>query len=142
VGGWADALITVAGPRDIMRARLDAFHAGGGEGKPALLQVPLSMAATDDESARIARAHWQQAALPPALLADIQSPKGIEEAAARIPPDAILRSVRASADVERQLAWLHEDLAMGFTRIYLHNVNPNHQRFFEAFAGRLDALTQ
>jgi probable non-F420 flavinoid oxidoreductase len=142
VGSWADALITVPGSRDAMRALRDAFRAGGGEGKPMWLQVALSMAATDDESARIACAHWRHAALSPPQLADLETPKRMEDASERIPPDVILRSVRASADVERQLAWLREDLEMGFARIYLHNVNPDHHRFFEAFAGRLDAVAQ
>jgi probable non-F420 flavinoid oxidoreductase len=136
-GSWADALITVPGPRDMMRAVRDAFREGGGHEKPIWLQVALSMAATDEESARIACTHWRHAALPPALLGDLATPGAIEEATERLPPKTILRSIRASADVARQLAWLREDLGMGFTRIYLHNVNPNHQRFFEAFAGRV-----
>jgi probable non-F420 flavinoid oxidoreductase len=137
VGGWADALITVPGPRDMMREVRDAFRGGGGEGKPMWLQVALSIAATDEESERIASTHWRQAALSPPQLADIATPRGMEDAASRIAPDTIRRSVRASADVERQIAWLQEDLEMGFARIYLHNVNPDHRRFFEAFAGRL-----
>ena len=142
MGGWADALITVPGPRDQMRALRDAFRAGGGDGKPLWLQVAISMGSTDDESARLACAHWRQAALAPPQLADIGTFAGMEDATERIPRDVILRSVRASADVKRQLAWLREDLDMGFTRIYIHNVNPNHQRFFEAFAGRLDAVAR
>ena len=139
MGGWADGLVTVPGPRDMMREVHDAFREGGGEGKPVWLQVALSIADTDEESRRLAIEHWPHAALPPQQLADLATPLAMEAAAGRLAPERILRGVRASADVERQLAWLHEDLEMGFTRIYLHNVNPNHHRFFEAFAGRLHA---
>jgi coenzyme F420-dependent glucose-6-phosphate dehydrogenase len=44
VGSWADGLITVAGPRDRMRAVVDAFREGSaGSDKPMFLQVALSV---------------------------------------------------------------------------------------------------
>jgi probable non-F420 flavinoid oxidoreductase len=142
IGGWADALITVSGPRDRMRAIRDAFFAGGGEGKPTWLQVPISFAATDEESRRIACEQWRQAALTPVQLADLDSPQAFDEATRLASDEAILRAVRASCDVERQLAWLHDDAQLGYTRVYVHNVNPNQQRFFEGFAGRLGAAAR
>jgi probable non-F420 flavinoid oxidoreductase len=141
-GEWADALITVPGPRDAMRAIRDAFRRTAGDAKPIWLQVALSIAATNEESVRMACAHWPQAALSPAQLADLDTPRAFDAAVAGASADAILRAVRASADIERQIAWLREDAEMGFSRIFVHNVNPNHQKFFELFAGKVrGALT-
>jgi probable non-F420 flavinoid oxidoreductase len=134
--GWADGVITVNGPRDRMREIVDAFHEGGGDGKPLCLQVALAFEETDAASAQMARSAWRQAALPPAQLADLETPEQFDRAAAGADLDAVLAGVRASADVERQLAWLQEDLAMGFTTIYLHNVNTHHERFFQELAPR------
>jgi coenzyme F420-dependent glucose-6-phosphate dehydrogenase len=138
---WADGLITASGPRHRLRAIVDAFSDAGGAGKPLYLQVALSYAKTDDDSQRLACEHWPQAALPPARLAELETPDDFERAVRTVSPSEVLSAVRASADVERHAAWLREDLDMGFTRIYLHNVNPDHERFFEDFAPRIAALT-
>ena len=42
---------------ETLREVLDAFHEGGGEGKPAYVQIHVSYAATDDE-ARADNAAW------------------------------------------------------------------------------------
>ena len=109
---WADGLITVNGPRDRMRAVVDAFHDGGGGGKPLYLQTAMCLAETDAISEQIARDAWGQAGLSPAQLADLETPEAFERAAAGLPDGRVLRSVRASADVERHVAWLEEDLAL------------------------------
>jgi coenzyme F420-dependent glucose-6-phosphate dehydrogenase len=137
VAPWADGLITVAGPRDDMRRIVDAFRDGGGERAPLALQVPIAYADSDEQSRRIACEHWAQAGLDGRDLADLPDPQAFERAIAHCSPDTILQRVRASADAERQAAWLQEDVAMGFTRIYLHNVNPDQQPFFDGCAQRL-----
>jgi hypothetical protein len=44
----------------------------------------------------------------------------------------VLSKVRASSDIGRHIEWLHEDCALGFARIYLHNVARAYQeRFIE-----------
>jgi probable non-F420 flavinoid oxidoreductase len=133
LGGWADGMITVAGPRDGMRQVLEAFRDGGGETKPVFLQVALSFARTDQESAAAAHDQWRFCALSTQQLEDLRTPEEFDAASAAAPLADVLSKVRASADIERQLAWLQEDAAMGFERIYLHNVARDHQeRFIEA----------
>jgi len=138
MGGWADALITIAGDRDTMRETLDAFREGGGEHKPAFLQVALSFAPTDDEAADAAYDQWRQAALTSEQLADLPTPEAFDEAAESITKDDVVGRIRTSSSIERQLDLLREDAEMGFDRIYLHNVARDHQdRFIEAMAPAL-----
>jgi coenzyme F420-dependent glucose-6-phosphate dehydrogenase len=48
------------------------------------------------------------------------------------------RRLRVSSDVERHVAWLQEDVEMGFSRLYLHNVVRDTQRqFLDACGERL-----
>ncbi|HEX7148753.1 MAG TPA: TIGR03557 family F420-dependent LLM class oxidoreductase, partial [Actinomycetota bacterium] len=47
VGGWADGLVTLNQPHDQLRKLIDAFRAGGGDGKPLYLQAHLSWAADE-----------------------------------------------------------------------------------------------
>jgi coenzyme F420-dependent glucose-6-phosphate dehydrogenase len=137
-GGWADALITVAQTRDAMRAVIEAFREGGGEGKPMFLQVALSHAGSDAEARAVAYDQWRHSVLPPQQLADLATPAAFDCACAAAREEDVAARVRVSADPQRHLAWLHEDAAMGFGRIYLHNVARDHQeRFIDMCAAHL-----
>lgn len=135
---WADALITVAGPRDTMRAIVGAFREHGGERKPIFLQVALSFAPTEEEAAREAYDQWRQSVLTRDQLSDLPTPSDVDRATSRARPEDVVSRVRVSSDFARHEAWLHEDAAMGFDRIYLHNLARAHQeRFIAACAERL-----
>ena len=135
MGEWADALVTVAGPRDQMRDIVAAFGEGGGEGKPMFLQVAVSCAATDEASDRAALEQWRHAALPSTQLADLETPEAFDQAAAEVTLADIRSNVRSSADVRRHIEWLREDAEMGFSRLYLHNVARDHQERFIDLCG-------
>jgi coenzyme F420-dependent glucose-6-phosphate dehydrogenase len=137
LGGWADGLITVAGKRDAMRKIVDAFRETAGPSKPMFLQVALAYGRTDEESERIAHDQWRQSALSPAALAEIATPWAFDEATRDAAIGEVADKVRCSADIERHLAWLEEDIEFGFSRLYLHNVVRDHDRFFEACGERL-----
>lgn len=138
VGSWADGLITVAGPRDTMRAVVDAFRDRAGDGKPMLLQAAVAFARTDEEAALAAHDQWRHCALSTAQLADLPSPQAFDEACAGVELRSVVSKVRVSSDISRHLDWLHQDYDLGFERIYLHNVARNHQeRFIDACAAHV-----
>jgi coenzyme F420-dependent glucose-6-phosphate dehydrogenase len=138
IGRWADAMITVAGPFDEMRAVVDAFRAGGGEHKPAFLQVALSYAPTQEEAVYAAFDQWRQCVLSNHQLADLRTPDELDAATAAAAPSDVLGLVRTSPHIERHLDWLREDARLGFERIYLHNVAREHQDLFiEAIGAEL-----
>ncbi len=134
VGEWADGMVTVAGPRDTMREVVEAFRETGG-GKPMFLQVPLSFARTDEEALAAALDQWRHVVVAQEQLADLASPEAFDRESVDATPADIVTKVRVSSDVERHIAWLHEDAAMGFDRLYVHNVARDHQeRFIDAWA--------
>lgn len=138
VGGWADGLITIAGQAADVRARIEAFRDGGGLGKPVLLQVALAFADTDEHAARAAHDQWRQAALPTTMLADLPTVEAFDQAVHGLTVADIVSRLRVSADIERHIAWLQEDLALGVSQLYLHNVVRNEQRrFLDACGERL-----
>jgi alkanesulfonate monooxygenase SsuD/methylene tetrahydromethanopterin reductase-like flavin-dependent oxidoreductase (luciferase family) len=136
-GGWADGLVTINMERAKMRAIVDAFRRGGGEGKPMYLQVHLSWAATEREARANAFDQWRSNVFPAPLGGDLKLPAQFDAAAEFVRPEDLDPFVRISADVERQLAWLREDLALGFEGVYLHNVGRNQREFVEAFGARV-----
>jgi probable non-F420 flavinoid oxidoreductase len=130
VGAWADGLITVAGPTENMRAVVDAFREGGGASKPMFLQVALSFAPTDEQAMAAAMDQWRHAALPRESLADLATPDAFDAVAAGIRPEQLRTRVRVSSEVNCHVDWLRADRALGFERIYLHNVARDHQEWF------------
>ena len=134
-GTWADALVTIAAPREKMRAIVDAFRDGGGAGKPLFLQVALAYASTESEARDAAFDQWRQAALTRDELSDLATPEDFDRATARVTCEDVVSRLRVSSDIERHAAWLGEDAEMGFDRIYLHNVARDHQERFIAACG-------
>jgi coenzyme F420-dependent glucose-6-phosphate dehydrogenase len=98
VAGWADALVTIAKPIDELRPVVEAFRAGGGEGKPMALQVQLAYAASDDEALRAAHEQWGTNILDSPVLATLRMPADFEAAATFVRPDDLVGPVLVSAD--------------------------------------------
>ena len=135
---WCDALITIAAGRDAMRAIVDAFRDGGGERKPMFLQVALAFAPSDAEALAAAHDQWRQPVLTREQLSDLATPEEFDRATAHATRADVARVLRISSDLGRHAAWLHEDAAMGFDRIFLHQVARAHQeRFITACGERL-----
>jgi coenzyme F420-dependent glucose-6-phosphate dehydrogenase len=133
VAGWADGLITVDQPLGGVRAVVDAFRGGGGEGKPMALQVQLSYAPTDDEALAAAHEQWGTNVLPSAVLGDLRTPAQFEAAAEFVRPDDLRGPVRVSADLRQHVDWLCERAELGFDELYLHDVHRDQERFIADF---------
>jgi probable non-F420 flavinoid oxidoreductase len=144
VGGWADGLITVNQPRDKLRAVVEAFRAGGGEGKPLALQVHLSWAPDEQEALAVAHDQWSTSLVDPNVAWELELPEQFEEATRSVSPEDLRSAVLVSADLGRHTAWLGEYAELGFDEIYLHEVGqaPYQQPFIEAFGSKvIPALT-
>jgi probable non-F420 flavinoid oxidoreductase len=144
VGGWADGLVTINQSHDRLRAVIDAFREGGGEGKPLYLQVHLSWAADEEEALAVAHDQWSANVFDPILGMELELPEQFEAAARFVTPEDVRSAVLVSADLGRHTAWLGEFAELGFDRLYLHEVGQaeRQQPFIDAFGAKvLPALT-
>jgi probable non-F420 flavinoid oxidoreductase len=139
VGGWADGLVTLNQPHDRLRALIDAFRAGGGEGKPLFLQVHLSWAADEETALAVAYDQWRSNVFDPVLAMELALPEEFDAAARFVTPEDVRSAVLVSADLGRHTAWLGEYLDLGFDRIYLHEVGQaeHQQPFIDAFGTKV-----
>ncbi|HEU5163467.1 MAG TPA: TIGR03885 family FMN-dependent LLM class oxidoreductase [Thermoanaerobaculia bacterium] len=135
MGGWAEGIITVAGPD--LKKIIDAFRRGGGEGKPILAQAKLSWAETDEEALAQAMDQWSTNVLPSAIAADLAMPEDFEARAAHVSPDQVRASVRVSADLADHIERIRRVRDLGVSELYLHNVGRNQSAFIEAFGRRV-----
>ena len=137
LGGWADGLITAGNDDEEVRTIVEAFHEGGGVGKPLYLQAAISYGASEEEAIAAAHARWGHAPLGNAKLAGLPTARAFDAAAAAIPPEQVRTCLRCSADVKRHTEWLQKDFALGFSAVYLHFVGEDVPRFIEVFANQV-----
>ena len=134
VGGWADGLITVRQPVDVLRRVIDAFREGGGERKPIAVQVHLSWAKYEDTAMAIAHDQWHTSVIGPDLAWDLELPAQFDEAARMVRPDDVTEAVLVSADPAQHVKWLREIADLGVDALYLHHVGQEQDRFIDVFA--------
>jgi probable non-F420 flavinoid oxidoreductase len=137
VGGWADALITINQPLDVLRRVIDEFREGGGEGKPVNLQVHLSWAEDEGTAEAIAHEQWRSNVFDSTLAWNLELPEQFDAAATHVGPATVREVVHVSADPERHVAWLQEYLALGVDALYLHHVGPAQEGFVDVFGAQV-----
>jgi G6PDH family F420-dependent oxidoreductase len=136
-GGWADGLLTAGSSHKSLRKLIDAFRRGGGEGKPLYLQSGISYARTDSEALAAAHHQWRHAALDPAQLADLPTPRAFDDATDKIQPDQLREKLRISADLKQHAEWLQQDFDLGFSAVFLLNVSRDMERFIDEFGAHV-----
>ncbi|MFD2649334.1 TIGR03885 family FMN-dependent LLM class oxidoreductase [Devosia albogilva] len=137
VGGWADGLITINQPHDKLREMIDAFHAGGGEGKPVYLQIHLSYAPDADAALEIAFDQWRSNVFSAPVCWDLELPQHFDEASRFVRREDLHDSVLISNEPARFVDLLGEFLELGFAGLYLHHVGQEQQEFIDVFGAQV-----
>ena len=132
-GSWADGLITVRQPSDVLRRVIDAFRDGGGGRKPVAVQVHLSWAEDEETALAIAHDQWRNGALASDLAWNLELPAQFDEATKDVRPEDVTESVLVSADTAQHAKWLRELVDLGVDAIYLHHVGKEQDRFIDVF---------
>lgn len=133
MGSWADGLLTVNKPQKELKKVVEAFHRGGGQGKPLFLKAQLSYHPDADLALEEAHTQWKANVLDSNLLSDLPSIEHFEQAATYVRKEDVAEKVRVSSNLEQHIEWIKQDMALGFTNIILHNVNKNQIQFIEDF---------
>ena len=129
---WADALITVNQPLDVLEKVLAAYRDAGGRG-PARLQIHLSWAPTHDEALSIAHDQWRSNVHGPPVAWDTETVEAFDLMAEHVTPEHVAEVVRVSSDLGEHAAWLQEYVDQGWDELYLHFVGKEQARFIDAF---------
>lgn len=133
LGSWVDGLITISHPEQMLQQVVEAFRRGGGEGKPMYLKVQLSYAQEESTALEGAFEQWRTNIFSSSVLADLRHPQQFEDMAEFVKPEDMYKYIRISADPQQHIEWLRKDIQLGFSEIYLHNVNRQQRNFIEVF---------
>jgi probable non-F420 flavinoid oxidoreductase len=132
-GEWAEGLITIWQPAEALKKVVDAFHEGGGEGKPLALQVHVSWAPDEDEALEIAYDQWRTNVFEAPLCWDLATAEEFDQAAKHVRPEDMRGNVLIASEPGRFVEWLREAADLGFSEIYIHHVGQEQRPFLDCF---------
>ncbi|WP_182113904.1 MULTISPECIES: TIGR03885 family FMN-dependent LLM class oxidoreductase [unclassified Actinotalea] len=133
---WADGLITINQPHDVLRELIGAYREEGGRG-PLALQVHVSWAPDQAEAERIAFDQWRSNVFPPPVCWDLATPEHFDVASSHVRPQDVHDAVLVSSDLAELTGRIADLAALGFDEVYLHHVGQEQEAFIDTFGERV-----
>lgn len=133
---WADGLVTVNQPVELLRRVVGEYRDAGGRG-PLALQVHVAWG--DDDAAAFAVAHdqWRSNLLPPSVSWHLETPEQFDAVADLVRPEEVRGTVLVEHDAGRFADRVAELVACGFDEVYLHHVGQQQDAFLDAAGATL-----
>lgn len=127
-GEMADALVSTSPNKEVV----DAFHAAGGMDKPTYGQIHVCYDEDEEQAKQTALDIWGYTVLGGQASQELSLPKHYQEAIEPFAtPDLVAESVVCGPDVDKIHEKIQTYVDAGFTHVYLHQVGPDQQGFFD-----------
>ena len=117
---------------------VDAWRKAGGSG-PVYGQLTVSYHDDEAQARKVAREWWPNTSIPGNLSQELPLPLHFEQAAELVTEDHVASSVVCGPDPERYVDKVREYADAGFTHVYLHQVGPDQEAFFEFWRRELSS---
>lgn len=137
VGGWADGLITINQPIEMLREVLASFREGGGERKRVHVQVHLCWDPDPERALAIAHDQWGSNVFSSELAWNLEFPAQFDAAGKYVRPEDVRASVVVSDDLGAITAALQEIVGLGVDALALHHVGQEQERFIDVFGTKV-----
>jgi len=114
-------------------ASVETFRSSAGQGK--LVQGGLKVCWDEDEANARKTVHrlWPNQALPGELAQVLPTPEHFEQASELVTEEMVADSLPCGPDVERHVAAIEEYADAGFDELYVNQIGPQQDAFFEAY---------
>jgi G6PDH family F420-dependent oxidoreductase len=112
---------------------VEVFEASGGRGKRTVGQLKVCWAADEDDARRTALEWWPIGVLRGGPFSELPRPRDFEDAVALANESAIANAIVCGPDPERHLAAIRAYVAAGYHEVYVHQVGPDQDGFFEFY---------
>jgi G6PDH family F420-dependent oxidoreductase len=131
-GRLGDGLCTTAPDARLV----ERFEAAGGTG-PRYGQLTVCVANSDKEARKIAYEWWPNAAIRGELGQELPLPRHFEQAALMLTEEDVADAVVCGADPDAHAEKIKEFADAGFDHVYIHQVGPNQEPFFDLYEKEL-----
>jgi G6PDH family F420-dependent oxidoreductase len=126
-------LITVG----VVAELVDRFRAAGGEEKPRYAELTVCWAAEEATARRLAHARWPIAGMQGALLSDLRLPSHFAQAATSVSEEDVAQAVVCGPDPARHIAAITQAAEAGYTHVWVHQIGPDQEGFFQFYAHKV-----
>lgn len=133
LGNWADGMITASQPIEQLEKMVTAFRKGSAVTKPMALKVQVSYAPSEEAAIEGAWEQWKNNIFPSKLLAEINTPDQFDALGMVVRKEDLEAHVIVSNDPEVYIRKIRAFSAIGFEKIYIHNVNKQQEQFVDFF---------
>ncbi|MBX6721706.1 MAG: TIGR03557 family F420-dependent LLM class oxidoreductase [Dactylosporangium sp.] len=128
-----DGYISTSPKAELLRR----FRDGGGGDKPAQGQFKGCFADSVEEAVRIAHEKWPTGGLPGELGQVLPSPRHFEQASTLVTPQRISGKYVCGNDPGPHLEMINKFAEAGYDEVYVANIGPHHEGFFEMYATKV-----
>jgi G6PDH family F420-dependent oxidoreductase len=105
----------------------------GASEKPRYGQMTVCWAKTEGEAKKIAKEWWPVAAISGQLMSQLATPAEFEAVAQLVNEDAVAAKIVCGPDAERHLEEIESYRKAGFDHVYIHQVGPDQNGFFDFY---------
>ena len=131
-GRFGDGLIATEPEASIV----EGFQSGGdsesgGGDRPRYGQMAACYAEDEEEAMELAHEHWRNGAVPGELGQELATPKHFDQATQLLEPEDMAESMVLGSDPEAYVERVEAYVDAGFDHVYVHQVNPDADGFFE-----------
>jgi G6PDH family F420-dependent oxidoreductase len=118
---WADGLVTVNQPPEVLKQVVQEYRDAGGRGELSL-QVHVSWAPTAGAALDLARDQMAGQVFGPPVAWDLDTPEAFDSLGIHVGDETLRRSVLVDHDPARLADRVSELVEIGFDAVYLHQV--------------------
>jgi len=111
---------------------LETYAKAGGTG-PRYGQATVCWAETEEEAKETAHRIWVNAGIKGELAQELPTPTHFEQAGQMVEPDDLAESLPLGPDPERHLESIRQYVDAGYDHVYVHQVGPDQEGFFEFY---------
>ena len=113
---------------------IEAFQDAGGEGKACYGQLTVCWASDEQSARRIAHEWWPNAGLPSPLSQELRTVQHFDQATKEVTEEKGVASLVCGPDARRHRAAIQEFADAGYDHVYIHQVGPDQEGFFQFYA--------
>lgn len=132
-GRIGDGLVTMQPDEEIV----GVFNDAGGVGKPIVGGLKVCFDRDRDRAVRTAHDLWAVESLPGELNQVLPTPQHFEQAATLVTEEMVQGGIACGDDPDDYVEAIQRYVDAGFTEIYVGNIGPRYEEFFEFYRDRV-----
>jgi G6PDH family F420-dependent oxidoreductase len=113
---------------------VEIFRSSGGDDRPAQAGFKVCWAESQEAGVETVHRLWPNMFLPGELAQILPTPRHFEQASQLVTPDMVADTIACGPDPQRHLSSLRQYVQAGYDEVYVAQIGPEQDAFFEAWA--------